>query len=473
MSQSSKHLCPNVLTGFPTCRTSRWEAAVLPSFDFSGRVAVVTGGTRGIGRVIAESFLAAGASVVVCARGEPSSLPPGIAFIPADLREPDQAAAVISAAVGLHGRLDVLVNNAGGAPAADAATVSPRFVAKIVALNLLAPFYVSQPANAVMQGQASGGVIVNIGSVAARQAEPGSAAYAAAQAGLLQLTRALALEWAPKVRVNHVTAGLIMTERSAGFYGPDGGASVARVIPMGRMATPSDVASACLDLASPAAAYLTGVDLPVHGGGEIPARYLAAHGGLASRPSSCDPVRIRGPRLLLRPFRPEEIDREWQAMLTADPMTVVGPADEAAFRARLARSGHLTDGWLDLAIDLDGTWIGRIQTFVPRHRELPPGTFDIGIGLVADARGRGYGTEALGLLTGWLFEHAAAGVVEAATDPANAPMRAVLRRSGWTETGSVTEAGRHWLRYQITRQQWRPAPRALPDFEVHRRMPPW
>jgi NAD(P)-dependent dehydrogenase (short-subunit alcohol dehydrogenase family)/RimJ/RimL family protein N-acetyltransferase len=432
-----------------------------PASDYSGRVVLVTGGTRGIGRVIAGSFAAAGASVVVCARKEPDSLPVGVAFVRADLREPDQAAGVVSEAVRLHGRLDVLVSNAGGSPAADAATVSARFVEKIVALNLLAPFYVAQPANAVMQRQESGGVIVNIGSVAAHQAEPGSAAYAAAKAGLLQLTRALALEWAPRVRVNHITAGLIMTERSAGFYGRDGGASVARVIPMGRMALPSDVASACLYLASPSAAYLTGVDLPVHGGGEIPARYLAAHGDLVppSSSSSSEPIRIRGPRLLLRPFRPQEIDAEWQAMLTADPMTVGGPPpDEAAFRARLARSGQMTAGWLDLAVDVDGRSIGRIQTFVPPDREQPPGTFDIGIGLTAAARGHGYGTEALALLAGWLFEHAAAEVVQATTDPANAPMRAVLRRSGWTEAGHLTELGREWLLYRITRGQWQSRP---------------
>jgi NAD(P)-dependent dehydrogenase (short-subunit alcohol dehydrogenase family) len=244
---------------------------------FSDHVVLVTGGTRGIGRVIACSFLAAGAEVVVCARNEPASLPDGASFVAADLREPDQAGGVVQAAIARHGRLDVLVNNAGGSPGADAATVSPRFVAKIVALNLLAPFYVSQAANARMQQQPDGGVIINIGSVAAHQPEPGTAAYAAAKAGLLQLTRALALEWAPKVRVNHITAGLIYTERAQEFYGPGGGAAVARVIPMGRLAQPSDIASACLYLASPQAAYLTGADLPVHGGGEIPARYLATH----------------------------------------------------------------------------------------------------------------------------------------------------------------------------------------------------
>jgi NAD(P)-dependent dehydrogenase (short-subunit alcohol dehydrogenase family) len=243
----------------------------------SDRVVLVTGGTRGIGRVIAESFHADGASVVVCARNAPRDLPGKIGFVQADLREPDQAAAVVAAVVTLHGGLDVLVNNAGGSPSAAAATVSPRFVAKVVALNLLAPFYVAQPANAVMQRQDTGGVIINIGSVAAHQAEPGTAAYAAAKAGLLQLTRALALEWAPKVRVNHITTGLIRTERAEEFYGPDDGTAVASVIPMGRMATPADVANACLFLASSQAAYLTGADLAVHGGGEIPARYLAAH----------------------------------------------------------------------------------------------------------------------------------------------------------------------------------------------------
>jgi NAD(P)-dependent dehydrogenase (short-subunit alcohol dehydrogenase family) len=242
----------------------------------SDRVVLVTGGTRGIGRVIAETFHGDGATVVVCARSAPGDLPGKIGFVRADLREPDQAAAVVDSVVTLHGGLDVVVNNAGGSPAAAAATVSPRLVAKVVALNLLAPFYVAQPANAVMQRQDTGGVIVNIGSVAAHQAEPGTAAYAAAKAGLLQLTKALALEWAPKVRVNHITAGLIRTERAEEFYGPDGGAAVARVIPMGRMAVPADVAQACLFLASPQAAYLTGADLPVHGGGEIPARYLAA-----------------------------------------------------------------------------------------------------------------------------------------------------------------------------------------------------
>jgi RimJ/RimL family protein N-acetyltransferase len=170
-------------------------------------------------------------------------------------------------------------------------------------------------------------------------------------------------------------------------------------------------------------------------------------------------VVIRGDRLVLRALRPAEVDAEWEAMLAAaaDPLASSFLTDEAAFRARLARSGQLHDGWLDLAVDLDGTSIGRIQTFVPRGRALPPGTFDVGIGLRDAARGKGYGREALILFTDWLFEHAAAQVVEAATSEANHAMRAVFRRAGWTEDGMVTEEGHEWVRYQITRREWQAA----------------
>jgi NAD(P)-dependent dehydrogenase (short-subunit alcohol dehydrogenase family) len=249
------------------------------ALDFAGRTALVTGGTKGIGREIAETFLRAGADVVVCGRTAPERLPSAegreAVFVSTDVREAAQAAALVTATIERFGRLDVLVNNAGGSPDADAATVSPRFVDKIVALNLLAPFYVAQAANAVMQGQDTGGVIVNIGSVSAHDPQPGTAAYSAAKAGLLVLTRALALEWAPKVRVNHITTGLIRTEAAASAYGEDGGAAVAAVIPMRRLAVPADVARSCLYLASELAGYVTGADLAVHGGGELPARYLA------------------------------------------------------------------------------------------------------------------------------------------------------------------------------------------------------
>jgi hypothetical protein len=92
-------------------------------------------------------------------------------------------------------------------------------------------------------------------------------------------------------------------------------------------------------------------------------------------------ITIRGPKLLLRPLTPREIDDEWREMVRADPMSIVSLPSEAAFRDRLERSGRLQDGWLDLSIDLDGERIGRIQTFVPSEEPLPPGGSEIGIGL--------------------------------------------------------------------------------------------
>ncbi len=166
-------------------------------------------------------------------------------------------------------------------------------------------------------------------------------------------------------------------------------------------------------------------------------------------------VEIRGARLLLRALRDSEIDEEWQAMVESDPMAIAALPDESAFRARLGRSGRLIDGEIDLAIDLDGTLLGRIQTFVPPGRPLPPGTFDVGIGLREHARGQGHGREAIALLTRWLFEQAAAEVVEGITDPANAAMRAVFQRLGWALTRSQSEFGRDWVVYRITRDDWR------------------
>jgi NAD(P)-dependent dehydrogenase (short-subunit alcohol dehydrogenase family) len=255
--------------------------------DFGGRTVVVTGGTKGIGRGIAAGFLSAGADVVVCGRTPVAddALPTGVdaggverraRFVAADLRDPDQAAAMVSAAVDRFGRLDVLVNNAGGSPTADAATASPRFAASIVQLNLLAPLFCAQAANAVMQGQEEGGSIINIASVSGLRPSPGTAAYGAAKAGLISLTQTLAVEWAPKVRVNSLSAGMVATESADDHYGgPAGMAEAAATVPLGRFGTPGDVAGICLFLASPLAAYVSGANLVAHGGGERPA-FLAA-----------------------------------------------------------------------------------------------------------------------------------------------------------------------------------------------------
>jgi NAD(P)-dependent dehydrogenase (short-subunit alcohol dehydrogenase family) len=241
-----------------------------------GRVVLVTGGARGIGRAIAERFLEDGARVVICGRHAPET-PVGTAlFVQADVREPDAADVVVKAAVDRFGRLDVLVNNAGGSPFADAATASPRFSAAIVALNLLAPLHFAQRANAVMQAQDDGGAVVNVASVSGTRPSPGTAAYGAAKAGLLNLTQSLAVEWAPRVRVNAVTPGMVRTDQSHLHYGDEAGiAAVGATVPLGRLAEPRDVAEACFFLASPAARYVSGANLLVHGGGERPS-FLAA-----------------------------------------------------------------------------------------------------------------------------------------------------------------------------------------------------
>ena len=250
------------------------------SIDMTGRTAIVTGGGRGVGRGISESFLGAGAEVVICGRNEPEDLPEvggrRAHFVAADVRELDQIDALVRTATERTGRLDVLVNNAGGAPAADAATASPRFSEAILRLNLIAPLNLAQKANAVMQKQEEGGVIINIASVSGIRPSPGTAAYGAAKAGLLSLTQSLAVEWAPKVRVVAVTAGMIRTEQSELHYGDEEGiAAVGATVPLGRMGEPGDVGDACLFLASPLARYVSGASLLIHGGGERPA-FLAA-----------------------------------------------------------------------------------------------------------------------------------------------------------------------------------------------------
>ncbi len=249
--------------------------------DCTGRSVIVTGGCRGVGRGIAERFLAAGGDVVICCRHEPETPPTAggrtASFVEADVREPDDIDRVVAFTLERHGQLDVLVNNAGGAPPSDTATVSPRFTSSIIALNLIAPFVFAQRAYAVMKDQPDGGVIVNISSVSGIRPSPGTAAYGAAKAGLINLTQTLGLEFAPAVRVMCVTVGLVATEQAHLFYGDEAGiAAVGATVPVGRMATPADVGDVCLLVASPLARYVTGEQVIVHGGGEWPAYLRAA-----------------------------------------------------------------------------------------------------------------------------------------------------------------------------------------------------
>lgn len=244
------------------------------NLGLGGRVVLVTGGVRGVGAGISAVFAGQGATVVTCARRPVEGLP--YEFHSCDVRDAEAVAALIDVIVAKHGRLDVVVNNAGGSPFALAADASPRFHQKIIELNLLGMLHVSQAANAVMQQQDRGGSIISISSVSGRRPSPGTAAYGAAKAGVDSLTTSLAVEWAPKVRVNAIVVGMVATEQAELFYGDsDSQAAVAATVPLGRLAKPEDIGWAAAFLASDAASYVSGSTLAVHGGGEPPP-YLSA-----------------------------------------------------------------------------------------------------------------------------------------------------------------------------------------------------
>lgn len=249
------------------------QGAAQATIDLSGQVALVTGGGRGIGRAIAEALLEAGCVVVVCGRSRPEAAPEHggrrAEFVQCDVRAADQVRLLVDGVVERHGRLDIVVNNAGGSPFADASTASPRFSEAIVALNLLAPLHVAQAAWRHMEGQVEGGCIVNICSVSGVRPSPGTAAYGAAKAGLINLTQSLAMEWGPKIRVNAVIVGLIATEGALDHYGA-GHDAISQALPLKRMGAGQDIANAVLYLASPLASYVSGARLSVDGGGERP-----------------------------------------------------------------------------------------------------------------------------------------------------------------------------------------------------------
>ncbi|MFF4734332.1 SDR family oxidoreductase [Streptomyces sp. NPDC001262] len=247
-----------------------------------GRVAVVTGGTRGVGAGIARAFLRAGAEVVVCARRPPAE-PVAAAgrtarFIPVDVRQPEAVEAMFERIAEASGRVDVVVNNAGGTPFRPLGEAGAAAHARIVELNLVAPLTVSLAAHRILREQPTGGSVVMIGSVSGTRPSPGTAAYGAAKAGLEHLARTMAVEWAPAVRVNTLVLGMVRTESAHLHYGDeDGIAAVARTVPAGRLAEPDEVGEAAVFLASDRAAYITGASLLVHGGGERPAFLDAAN----------------------------------------------------------------------------------------------------------------------------------------------------------------------------------------------------
>jgi NAD(P)-dependent dehydrogenase (short-subunit alcohol dehydrogenase family) len=244
------------------------------NFGLAGRVVLVTGGVRGVGAGISKVFADQGATVVTCARRAVEGLP--YEFHACDVRDDAAVGALVDAIVRSHGRLDVVVNNAGGSPYVLTADSTANFNRKIIELNLIGTLSVSQHANKHMQNQSHGGSIVNIASQSGRRPTPGTAAYGAAKAGVESLTQTLAVEWGPKVRVNALVVGMVETEQSELFYGDaESIAAISENVPLGRLAKPADVGWAAAFLASVAASYISGATLEVHGGGEPPP-YLSA-----------------------------------------------------------------------------------------------------------------------------------------------------------------------------------------------------
>ena len=239
-----------------------------------GQVVLITGGSGGIGRVIANRFLQAGADVVICSRHEMRTLPGGgrgraISWVQADVCKPRDIEKVITF-VGQHfERLDVLINNAGGAEPEETATASIASSQMVLNFNLLAPLLFSQQAYLVMKGQPEGGAIINIGCTNGTQPSPRAAVYGASKAALMHLTQSLAVEWGPKIRVNAVIPGPTRTEKTERNYGDEMELRhIVNRIPLRRLTSPVDVAEACLFLASDKAANITGTLLHVDGGGQ-------------------------------------------------------------------------------------------------------------------------------------------------------------------------------------------------------------
>src|SRR3954468_2698410 len=251
---------------------------MLAEGTYDGQVAVVTGGGSGMGRAMAREFARLGAAVVVAGR-RPEPLQETVGMIeaaggtalarPTDVRDPEQVEAMVAAAVERFGRVDVLVNNAAGNFVVKAEDLSPNGWRAVVSIVLDGGFLCPRAAGRQMIEQGGGGVILSVIASYAWTGGPGTVHSAAAKAGLLAMTKTLAVEWAPhNIRVNTICPGPTDTEGAGAALWPTPAdrARVEATVPAGRLASVEEIGWWTTALCSPFAAYITGTNLTIDGG---------------------------------------------------------------------------------------------------------------------------------------------------------------------------------------------------------------
>lgn len=263
----------------------------MPSFDLSGRAAIVTGGSQGLGRAMAIALAEVGADVAVVAR-EPESVTRGKSRphepvttvtqeiekagrralgITADVRDRGQVAAMVDQVHKAFGRIDILVNVVGGSwgetfRAGPLLEIGEQDVMEAYRVNVVTMFLCSTAVAPIMKQQGRGSII-NIASVAGRGPSPGQGSYGAAKAGVINMSQTMAIEWAPEVRVNAIAVGGVETPHRPRWVDLDQRENAPADLPaVGRLGTPEEHAGTVVWLASDAASYITGIVIDAHGG---------------------------------------------------------------------------------------------------------------------------------------------------------------------------------------------------------------
>ncbi len=258
---------------------STLNSSILDKFSLAGQVAIITGASKGIGKGIALALSQAGAGVVCASRTEADVIAAAEEIarstgnptlgIACDISSPEQRAMLMLATIREMGRIDILVNNAGGAGPNKPLKTSADEFSKVLDWNVTPAFDLSKQAYELML-ESGGGSIINISSRAAQLRQKNFSAYGSAKAALSHLTRLLAQDFAPQVRVNAIEPGAIMTDALKGFMTPDMETAMLSSTPLKRLGEVEDVANSALFLASSASSWITGKVIELDGGVEAP-----------------------------------------------------------------------------------------------------------------------------------------------------------------------------------------------------------